>query len=184
MSRSGVPLSIGADPPEFDDPFAILEACHGRIARMLRTLERLGPHVAARGVDDEAREAIARVRRYFEIAGPDHHADEEVDLFPIAREAARAVADDAGLAAIDALERDHREMERGWAGLRDHLDALVVGAGPVAVDAARVAAFVSLYRDHVRREEDGVYATAKARLGASGPSLQAMAAAMVARRRR
>lgn len=181
MSGAGIPLSIGADTPEFDDPFAILEACHGRIARMLRTLERLGPHVAAKGVDDEAREAIARVRRYFEVAGPDHHADEEVDLFPAARVAARGAGDDATLAAIDRLEADHRAMERGWAALRDHLDALVAGR-VAAVDDATVSAFVALYRDHVAREEGGVFAGAKPRLDA--PSRERLAAAMVARRRR
>ena len=73
---AGIDEPFGARAADFDDPFEILEACHARIARMLRTLERLPAHVSAHGVDDEAREAIARVRRYFELAAPDHHADE------------------------------------------------------------------------------------------------------------
>ena len=181
MSGAGIPLSIGAEPPGFDDPFAILEACHGRIARMLRTLERLGPHVAAKGVDDEAREAIARARRYFEVAGPDHHADEEVDLFPAARDAARAAADGAALAEIDALVRDHRAMERRWAALRTHLDALAAGEA-AAVDTSLVAGFAALYRDHIEREEGVVYGRAKAWLDTALRTR--LAAAMVARRRR
>lgn len=176
-----VSVPLGADPPEFDDPFAILEACHGRIARMLRTLERLSPHVAAHGVDAEACEAIVRVCRYFDVAGPDHHADEEVDLFPAARAAAAAAGDARAPAEIDALVCDHRAMEIGWAALRTHLGALRSGAA-AAVDAAAVARFVALYRDHVDREEGLVYAGAKARLD---PALRArLAGAMVERRRR
>ena len=57
---AGIDEPFGARAADFDDPFEILEACHARIARMLRTLERLPAHVSAHGVDDEAREAIAR----------------------------------------------------------------------------------------------------------------------------
>ncbi|RPH46316.1 MAG: hemerythrin domain-containing protein [Burkholderiales bacterium] len=174
------PAAFGSDPPEFDDPFAILQACHGRIERMLRTLERLGPHVAARGMDGEAREAVARVRRYFELAGPDHHADEECDLFPAARRAAELAGDAAQHVAIDRLVQEHREMERGWAALRTHLDALSAGRA-AAVDGALVGGFVALYRDHVAREEGLVYAAAGPRLDAA--CREALAAAMVARRR-
>jgi hemerythrin-like domain-containing protein len=175
--RIGEPPGDAAD---FDDPFAILEACHERIARMLRTLERLPAHVASRGVDAEAREAIARVRRYFELAGPDHHADEEVDLFPVAREAARSAGESGVVAVLDALEREHREMDATWAALRVHLDALCADGG--AVDEALVARFAALYRGHIASEEDVVYADAKRRLPQA--VRDALARAMVARRRR
>jgi hemerythrin-like domain-containing protein len=179
VSRS-LPGPFGAEPADFDDPFAILEACHERIARMLRTLERLPAHVAAHGVDADAREAIARVRRYFEVAGPDHHADEEVDLFPAARAAADAAGDAAAHAAIDRLEADHREMEHAWAALRAHLDALCERGGEV--DEALVGRFAAIYRDHIEREEGVVYAGAKPRLDA--PLRTRLAQAMVGRRRR
>ena len=180
MIASG-PGPLGAEPADFDDPFAILEACHQRIARMLRTLERLPAHVAARGADREALEAIARVRRYFDEAGPDHHADEEVDLFPAARAAAREAGDTAAVHEIDRLEREHREMERTWSALRAHLDALTGGA-VASVDTALVGHFVALYRDHVAREEGIVFAAAKPRLDTTARA--PLAAAMVARRRR
>ena len=147
---------------------------------MLRTLERLPAHVAARGVDDEAREAIARVRRYFELAAPDHHADEEVDLFPVAREAARSAGASDVIAALDALEGEHRTMEAAWAALRVHLDALRAGDA-AAVDAVRVGGFAALYRAHVAIEEGVVYEDARRRLPAA--TRAALARAMVARRR-
>ncbi len=179
MSGAGIGEPFG-DAADVDDPFAILEACHERIARMLRTLERLPAHVVAHGVDAQAREAIARVRRYFEVAGPDHHADEEIDLFPVAREAARSAGESAVVAALDALAREHRDMEAAWAALRAHLDALCSDGGEV--DAALVERFATLYRTHVDCEEGVVYADAKRRLSWSVRG--ALARAMVARRRR
>lgn len=183
MSGVGLPGAIGADPPDFDDPFAILEACHERIERMLRTLERLPAHVAAHGVDDEARRAVGRVRRYFEEAGPDHHADEEVDLFPAARAAALRDGDEPLLDAIARLEAEHVEMDACWRALRAHLDALCAGAvdGAGEVDEALVGRFAALYRDHIAREEGVVYAGARARLDPA--SRPALALAMVERRR-
>jgi hemerythrin-like domain-containing protein len=175
---SGDPFE--ARPADFDDPFEILEACHARIARMLRTLERLPAHVAAHGVDAEAREAIARVRRYFELAGPDHHADEDIDLFPAARAAALAAGEAGVVAELDALGREHRAMETTWAALRAHLDALCSGGGE-AVDAGLVDRFAALCRGHIEREEGVVYADAKTRLPRA--MRDALARAMVARRR-
>ena len=181
MNGSRGEPSFGVDPADFDDPFAILEACHERIARMLRTLERLPAHVALHGVDAEAREAIARVRRYFDVAGPDHHADEEADLFPALREAAAAAGARETIDLLDALGREHRRMETDWAALRGHLDALGSGDA-VAVDAARIDRFAAMYRAHIAIEEGGAYADAKRRLPPA--TRAALARAMVARRRR
>jgi hemerythrin-like domain-containing protein len=171
---------FGAAAADFDDPFAILEACHQRIARMLRILDRLPAHLAVSGIDAEAREAIARVCDYFERAAPDHHADEEDDLFPAARAAARAAGDTAQLAAIDALERDHAGMSQAWAALRGHLDALVARGGPL--DAALAGRFTAAYREHIEREEAVVFAAARSYLDAAARAR--LANSMVARRRR
>lgn len=175
MSAATPPGPGGAGPAGFDDPFAILEACHERIGRMLRILDRLPAHVAAHGVDAEAREAIGRVLRYFDEAGPDHHADEEADLFP----AVRAAGDPALVACVDALQAEHRAMEAAWARLRAHLRGLPGHGGPV--DAALAGAFVALYRAHVEREEGVAFAGAKACLDEAARAR--LAAAMVARRR-
>lgn len=172
-------MAIGVAPVDFDDPFAILEACHERIERMLRTLERLHAHVAANGVDEDARQAIGRVMHYFDEAGPHHHADEEVDLFPALRRAAGHDGDGAPLEAIDRLEADHRAMDVDWRGLREHLGALCVGVRPV--DQTLVARFASRYRDHIEREEGVVYRYARVRIGPDQRS--ALARAMAARRR-
>jgi hypothetical protein len=65
----------------FDHPLEMLEACHERIRRTCALIVRLAGHIAIRGVDQEAREAARSAIRYFDMAGEDHHRDEEQDLF-------------------------------------------------------------------------------------------------------
>ena len=79
----------GHTPPPvgFEAPLEMLSACHARIEQQCATLQRLVPHVASHGADTQARSAAAGVMRYFDTAAVDHHADEEVDLFPALIEA-------------------------------------------------------------------------------------------------
>ncbi|WP_232821524.1 cupin domain-containing protein [Acidithiobacillus ferrivorans] len=67
---------MGNAAPSFDDPVRLLRACHERILGHCETLERLAEHLARVGADSEARLAAARIRRYFHVAGPAHHADD------------------------------------------------------------------------------------------------------------
>lgn len=140
----------------FDQPLAVLRACHERIQRQCLTLQRLEAHLAQHGADEQARQAAQAVMRYFDIAGVHHHADEEDDLFPLLR----AHVDQPGhadvLAAIEALEQDHRRMEQAWADLRVALQGLIDG-DVTAYRAAQVHEFVELYRQHIELEERAVY---------------------------
>lgn len=61
----------------FEDPQAMLEACHDRVQRMCTLLERLTEHAGLHGADTQARQAATDVMRYFDLAGPHHHQDEE-----------------------------------------------------------------------------------------------------------
>ena len=56
MSESLVP-----ELPDFDDPLGVLRACHERMLSHCDMLQKLPEHVAANGVDEEARSAINRV---------------------------------------------------------------------------------------------------------------------------
>jgi len=184
-------MLIGDETPDFDDPFAILEACHGRIRRFLSTATRLAAHLRQHGVDDEAREAIMRIRRYFDEAAPDHHADEEIDLFPELRKAATAAALDHVLVTVDALEAQHAQMAQRWSALRAEFDrVLEAGAGAVSgagrgpdpmLDQQIVDAFVRSYSEHIEREEAGAFGPARKLLDEATRSR--LGARMVARRR-
>ena len=54
----------------FEQPFAMLEACHERVQRTLALLQRLRAHVLEYGADVPAQQAARDVLRYFDIAAP------------------------------------------------------------------------------------------------------------------
>ncbi len=150
----------------FDEPFEMLAACHERVERMLGLLQRLAEHVAAQGPGEPARQAARDVMRYFDIAGPAHHEDEERHVFP----ALRALGDPGLAAVVERLHDEHVQMGSAWAALRLEL-ARIADAGDAT--PPRWQAFAALYRAHIRAEEDVAYpaalrvldATARAAMG-------------------
>ena len=145
----------------FESPFEMLEACHERVQRTLRLLVRLQAHVQLHGCDAQARQAAQDVMRYFDLAAPLHHEDEELHVFP----AVLAGGDAALVSAVQQLMDQHRQMEVHWAGLRGVLASLVACETPLqkpfeALQEDAVAAFVALYDAHIRLEEDVVYPAA------------------------
>jgi hemerythrin-like domain-containing protein len=148
----------------FEVPLEMLAACHLRIEQRCATLRRLAPHVAAKGADPEAREAAARVIRYFDTAAIDHHADEEEDLFPALIES-MAGSDAVCLRELThALTSEHRQLEDRWRVLRADLERIVANDG-ATLDPAAVEGFVGLYERHIAREESELLPMAARLLG-------------------
>lgn len=147
----------------FDQPLAVLRACHERIQRQCKTLQRLEAHLAQHGADEQARQAAQAVLRYFDIAGVHHHADEEDNLFPLLRAHTTAPGYAGVLAGIEQLERDHRRMEQAWAALRVALHQLTEGDAK-AYQPTQVHEFVALYAQHIELEEREVYDPGEAML--------------------
>ena len=173
LSRLGASSASG-----FEAPFEMLEACHERVQRMLRLLERLRAHVAGHGADEQARQAARDVMRYFDLAAPQHHLDEERHVFP-----PLLAAGDAALAGVvRRLQQDHVQMEEGWARARAILAALADGTLGSLDEAATGAltGFAALYADHIEAEEGLVYPAARSRLQAQ--DLAAMSQDMMQRR--
>ena len=159
--------SIGSKPaPSFDAPLDMLYACHERIEAQLCTLEKLCAHLGANGSDEQARQAAQAVMRYFDTAAPNHHRDEDEDLFPLLRAlAAKAGREEIG-ATLYELEREHQSMDLLYSGLRLSLDAVAKGR-PARLDAEDVARFAWLYRRHLRLEEAAVLPFARDALDAN-----------------
>lgn len=159
--------------PGFDEPLAMLRACHERIQRQCATLAKLAAHLRRDGLTDDARKAAADIHRYFASAGRQHHADEEQDLFPVLRT-------EPGLAGLlDALARDHAEMESLWQRLEPLL------AAPETIHDldgfARLAGeFNALYRQHIARENSELLPQAEQLL--SMEQQRALGTCMAARR--
>ena len=168
------PTRPQAVSPHIDDPMALLRACHEKVVRFTDLAQRLLVHTRTRGADTQAREAAQSVLRYFTLAAPLHHADEEEDLFV----ALRALDRPALNARLDALEAEHEALAEHWAGVQPWLQDLAEGRQPAAAEPD-VDAFAEFYRAHAQAEEAEVYPHAAA---LSPHTLAAIAARMVARR--
>jgi hypothetical protein len=136
----------------FEVPLEMLAACHLRIELQCTTLQRLALHLLTHGSDAQAQSAAGGLKRYFDISALDHHADEEVDLFPALIES-MAGSDAVCLREmIAALSAEHRELENRWQRLRVVLQQVAHGM-PAALDADEVHDFVGLYQRHIAREQ-------------------------------
>ena len=163
----------------FEQPFAMLEACHERVQRTLALLQRLRAHVREHGADVPAQQAARDVLRYFDIAAPLHHEDEELHVFPLLL--AQGSPDVAAL--VRRLQHDHACMAADWADARKALQALVDGdlKGFSDADGAAFDQFTARYDRHIADEETVAYPSAQALLAT--PALQAMGNEMAARRK-
>ena len=146
----------------FDAPFAMLAACHERVERSLRLLERLAAHLARHGCDAQATDAARDLMRYFDLAAPAHHEDEERHVLPVLR----ANGDEAFAAQI---EQEHREMKRRWTALRRDLAEVAAGrwTTATAADYARWQRFAELYRAHAAAEDAHAFPVVEATLDAA-----------------
>lgn len=166
---------LDAGAPGFDDPLGMMYACHGRMRRLLRTLERLQRHLPEHGCDADAQAAARAVLRYFDHAAPNHHADEEQSLFP------RLLAVDPKEVApvIRDLERDHALLERRWQHLRPLLAGIAAGVR-ANLSPREVAGLSALYDTHIAKEESTLLPLAEQSLDPS--ALATLGAEMAARR--
>lgn len=138
----------------------MLKECHRRVEDQCDTLLRLVPHVAAHGSDAAAAEAAAAVVRYFDLAAPKHHADEENDLLPALFKAVEK-SDTEGLQAwADRLQADHQALDAQWRALRAVL-LNVMALQPATLDDSAVNSFVQNYRTHIGFEEGELFPMAQ-----------------------
>ena len=164
----------------FEAPFELLQACHERVQRTLALMARLQQHLQTVGCDDNARQAARDVLRYFDVAAPLHHQDEELHVFP----PLLLGADAALCTLVRQLMQDHRDMESAWVQARAALLAVVEDpTGTLALSPRQTQAldqFAALYGQHIVHEEGLVYPAAQAVLPATAQ--HAMAQDMMQRR--
>ena len=169
---------VAGPSASFDQPFDMLEACHERVTRTLDLLQRLRAHVDARGAGEPARQAARDVMRYFDLAAPAHHEDEERHVFP----SVLAHGDARQRSLIQRLQADHLAMVADWAHARGVLTQLAEG-GIATFDAAQRSVldrFAQRYPTHIALEEELVYPAARRWLG---PADQTDMGTEMARRR-
>ncbi|HEX5685634.1 MAG TPA: hemerythrin domain-containing protein [Ideonella sp.] len=172
------PLTLHAAPAAgFDQPFELLAACHDRVRRSLELLQRLIAHAEQQGPDAQAADAALDVLRYFGIAAPLHHEDEERHVLPLLLASEQAV----WVEAAEQMAADHRTFRALWADLAPGLQVLAEQGLPQLPVLRRLAeSFVALHASHLALE-DKVAFPAAAQL-ASEAERRAMTADMAARR--
>jgi hemerythrin-like domain-containing protein len=183
--RTTRPVSLPGHRPlaaGLEAPFEMLAACHERVERMLALQAKLQQHLLDKGCDEPARQAARDVMRYFDMAAPLHHQDEELHVFP-----PLLAGDDAALRELaQRLIQDHRQMEAAWAPARSVLQAIADScpdAGWRALTSAQSYAlnqFAALYEQHLADENGAAYPAAQAALPPE--AVQAMSEDMMQRR--
>jgi len=171
----------GAQSPAagFDQPFEMLSACHDRVRRSLALLQRLDLHVKRTGVDGQAQDAARDVLRYFSVAAPAHHADEELHVVP----ALMASGEPQALATATQLLSDHVQIRAAWARLEPLLQGVVDGQPPSEDFSPAAQRFCEIHEDHLTLEEGIAFPRAEEHLRALGPRARAaMGDEMAARR--
>ena len=171
----------GFDSPAagFEQPYEMLAACHERVQRSLDLLGRLVSYIDDKGHDAQTRSAASDVLRYFDIAAPLHHQDEEQHVFPqLLKQGSPTLH-----ATVLRLQADHQQMETLWAAVRI---ALLRWAEPACMEPvtaetrASIERFRGIYGDHIKAEEGLVFPAARAAM--SEATQAAMGAEMQARR--
>ena len=117
------------DLPGFDEPLALLRACHKNITDHCERLENLITHINTQGIDDEARQAARNIVRYFSSSALLHHRDEEEDLFPMLR--LRCEPEDEIDQVLENLSAEHAAKERTAVQIRAGLAKSLVASPTV-----------------------------------------------------
>lgn len=165
----------------FEAPFEMLATCHDRVERMLALQVKLQQHLLEKGCDEPARQAARDVMRYFDLAAPLHHQDEELHVFPPLLAGANA----ALRALVQRLMQEHRQMEVDWTEARRTLLAIAdsTESGWTPLTPAQTGAlnqFAALYRQHLDDENSTAYPAAQAMLPPD--AMQTMSEDMMQRR--
>ena len=130
--------------PSFEDPIAMLLACHDKIRRFCNEMALLPQHVAQHGWDELALTSAQRICQYFNQAAPLHHLDEEADLFP----AYLALANADDLQLMQQLSDAHKVMEQTWQRLNTQLST---HTEPLSIED--IQSLHALYEQHMAIEE-------------------------------
>ena len=164
---------------DFSQPIEMLEACHQRILRNCALLKKLAEHLALHGSDAEANQAARKILSYFVEAAPNHHHDEESDLFPALIAAVSAEEKGALESTIARLKSEHIALDAMWRRVQAKLEEVEAGQASSLTEAS-AHNLGAAYEQHIRFEESELLPLAR-RLLSSG-TLAQIGASMAARR--
>lgn len=170
-------VNLFAEPAaSFDDPVALLMACHDRVRQYAGLTLKLAEYLADHDTDAQARAAANSILRYFDVAAPLHHQDEEEDLFPLLAERGDEML--KALVGIAMFEQ-HVALAALWQQVRTRL--LAIAAGESAdLPLALATEFARQYPAHALVEDEQIYPFAAKLLSAE--ELAVLGQSMASRR--
>ena len=140
-----------------DEPFEMLKACHERVQRMLDLLDRARTHALTKGCDANLNSALTDVMRYFDLAAPQHHLDEELHVFPIVLAKGNQIQKEM----VGVLIQDHETMTHLWQRVRSVLAEVIQTPRDFPVfnhqDDYLLDDFRNAYARHISNEELSIY---------------------------
>jgi len=142
MSEPGLPDTL----PGFDDPLALLRACHEKMLAQCDLLDALVAQARSGELDEAARKAAQDITRYFSSSAPLHPRDGEQDLFPRINRQSLRIAE-----LVHSLKREHQELDTLWETLAPELRR-IPGDGFSAAFLEAAGRFCELSRQHIKRE--------------------------------
>jgi hemerythrin-like domain-containing protein len=132
--------------PGFDEPIALLRACHNKIIAHCELIEQIVTTLQGGSGDFDTRAAARQALNYFSRSARQHHEDEEQDLFPLLIRQSLKLAD-----LVNSLKSEHRKLDELWQTIEPGLRRMPEPSDPEAFIAA-ASEFCSLNREHVLRE--------------------------------
>jgi hemerythrin superfamily protein len=135
-----------------DRPLELLYACHEKVRRFSTLAGQLATHIHQQGMSEDVCQVATGILRYFELALPNHHADEEEDVFP----ALRTLNDFQLDKAIGAILAEHITLDSMWQEVRPWLKR-IAGNEPPSATPTVLPRFISAYLAHVESEEHAIY---------------------------
>ena len=157
-----MPVQIGATAHSFSEPTGLLSDCHRRIEMFLTALERVSM-IIDQPLASDTRASLENALRYFREAAPKHTADEEESLFPRLRRMEHAEVK-AAIQTLESLEGEHRRADALHAEV-DRLGCACLEHGRLSAEPARrfraaIAELLSIYKEHIRIEDQVLFPVA------------------------
>jgi hemerythrin-like domain-containing protein len=149
----------------FDDPVAMLFECHNRVRISLDLLRKLCAHLQTKGQDEHTASAATDILRYFDIAAPLHHQDEELHVFPALRKS-HVIAIQT---YVERAQADHIRMNDQWSALRITLLDLASAKRETKWSQTfsdQVYSFTATYDEHLNIEEQLLFPALSMAVGA------------------
>lgn len=158
-------------PVDAQAPLTTFSQCHAGITSQLQALAGLP---ALMDAAQRARAVAAGTVNLFKHSVFEHHAQEEIELFPaVLRSAAAGEERERVLAMVNRLTSEHRALEALWKTLEPEVAGAAHGRSG-QIDAGLVHELAHGYLRHARFEEQEFLPLAETILGRDGNHMAAL----------